>query len=363
MRELWKSIQKKNARRELQARRADFYFDLALTLEDRVPLFTTLRKYESRARQRAPSTAPLYMDMLRGLRSGSLASALDGISNSSELIMIDALQNVGDASMADGLKFLSQTVEKTDLMAQAARKALIYPISVFLLFSAMLASFSIFVVPTLAEILPPEQWPFIGQALYFVANSVKHYGAYMALFIVALITGFIYSLSRWTSPMRRKLDQFVPYSLYRDYAGAMLIISISSLMRNGISLRSSIERSMKYSSPWMRWHLREILIRLSNPNTVHFGDAFQTGVLSQELEDRVQDASERRNPIEAFVKIGVGSMDRVIQSIERSASRMSSRMLVVCGFMMMFMMAGFFATAMEMQTGIRNNASKTRVAR
>ena len=363
MKELWLSVQKSFARHDLHARRADFYFDLALTLEDRVPLFTTLRKYESRARQRSPSTAPLYMDMLRGLRSGSLASALDGISSDSELIMIDALQNVGDASMADGLKFLSQTVEKTDHMVSAARKALIYPASVFILFSIMLTSFSIFVVPTLASILPPDKWPAIGQALYFVANAIKHYGVYIALGLVCLFAAFIYSLPRWSSNWRRKLDAYMPYNFYRDYAGAMLIISISSLMRSGISLRSSVERSMKYSSPWMRWHLREVLVRLSKPNTVHFGDAFQTGVLSQDLEDRVQDASERRNPTEAFVKIGVGSMDRVIQSIERSATRLSTSMLVICGLVLAFMMMGFFATAMEMQTGIRSSATRVQVNR
>ena len=52
-----------NAKRDLIVRRADFYYDLASSLEDKVPLFTSLRKYEARARRRAPATALLYQRM------------------------------------------------------------------------------------------------------------------------------------------------------------------------------------------------------------------------------------------------------------------------------------------------------------
>lgn len=48
----------------LRSRRADFYFDLGMTLDDKIPLFTTLRKYESRARQRKQITASLFLHIL-----------------------------------------------------------------------------------------------------------------------------------------------------------------------------------------------------------------------------------------------------------------------------------------------------------
>ena len=117
---------------------------------------------------------------------------------------------------------------------------------------------------------------------------------------------------------------------------------------------------MQYSSPWMRQHLREILKNLAKARTTHFGEAFQTGVLNQYLEDRVQDASERRNPVEAFVKIGVGSIDRVIANINKSAARMSTAILVICGIVLFIMMGGFFGTTMELQSGIKNSAQGAR---
>ena len=88
----------------------------------------------------------------------------------------------------------------------------------------------------------------------------------------------IYSLPRWTGPVRRYLDRYPPWVLYRDFSGAMLIVSLSTLMRSGVSLRSSLERALRYSSPWLSWHVKEILLRLSRPNSSTFGDAFQTGL-------------------------------------------------------------------------------------
>ena len=103
MKQLVMSIPVWFAKRDLHERRADFYYDLASTLKDRVPLFTTIRKLESRAQQRTPLSAPMYLQMLKGLEGGSLSEALRGIASTTELTMIDATQAAGDATMADGL--------------------------------------------------------------------------------------------------------------------------------------------------------------------------------------------------------------------------------------------------------------------
>ncbi|MBB3192968.1 hypothetical protein [Roseateles terrae] len=341
------------AAHRLKQRRADFYYDMASALEDKVPLFTILRKYEARGRTRSRGDALLYRHMLREAMGGSLSQSLIGVVPTTELILIDAIQGSGDTGLARGLYFLSETVEKVDRMIATVRKAVVYPLILLVLFAGLMTGFSLFAVPVLADLLPPEKWPAIGRGLYAVSYVVSHYGILIALGVVALLVAFGVSLPRWQGPMRRRLDRLAPYSLYRDFSGAMLIVSISSLMRAGVSLRSALERATRFSSPWMRWHLREILSRLSSEQSTQFGQAFSTGVLNGALEDRVQDASERRDPIAAFVKIGVGSIDRIERSIQASASRLNSTLMAVAGLTLAGMMAGFFATAFEMQSGIQ----------
>jgi type II secretory pathway component PulF len=354
------TFNKWSALRQLRMNRADFYFDIAAALDDRVPLFTIMRKYESRSRSRSLGETLVYMDMIRALGGGSLSSALRDLAPNNELIMIDALQNLGDASMAEGLRFLSTTVEKTDAMLATARKSVMYPIMLLVVFSAMLTGFSFHIVPILSDLLPPNKWPFLGKVLYWISQLVVNQGVFIACFFIGLSLLFFYSLPRWRGPVRKRLDRYLPFSFYRDFSGAMLIVALASLMRTGVSLRSSLERTMEFCSPWMRMHLREILRNLARSHTVHFGEAFKTGVLNQYLEDRVQDASERRNPVDSFVKIGVGSIDRVIGSIEKSAKRVSSSILIFCGILLFIMMGGFFSTTMELQSGIRNATHQSR---
>mgnify|MGYP003704892435 CR=1 FL=1 len=54
------------------------------------------------------------------------------------------------------------------------------------------------------------------------------------------------------------------------------------------------------------------------------------------------------------------SVDRVIASIEKSAARVSSSILIICGIVLFIMMGGFFGTTMELQSGIKNSAQGAR---
>lgn len=347
------------AKRNLLARRADFYYDLASALEDKVPLFTTLRSYEIRARKRDPSAAMLYQQMLRESMNGSLSQALRGVMPPSELIMIDAIQTAGDAALARGLYFMAETVEKIDKMIFTVRKAVVYPIMLFLIFACLLTGFSFFAVPVLEELMSPDKWPLLGRMVYSISSVVRHYGLYMLLCLLVVVIAFVKSLANWYGPMRNRVDNWLPYSLYRDFSGAMLIVSLSSLMRTGVSLRSSLERAIRFSTPWMRWHLQQILRGLASEHAAKFGHAFRTGVLSMSMEDRVQDAAERRDPVAAFVKIGIGSIDRIERSMTEAAGKLNGVMMAVAGVMLGIMMMGFFATAFEMQAGIQQGAAVT----
>jgi type II secretory pathway component PulF len=341
------------ARSSLRKRRADFYQDLGAALEDRVSIFTVLKGYEARARRRDPSAAKMYLEMMKAIQKGGLAHALRPIISPTELIMLDAIQNSGDATLSKGLYFMAEMCGKFDHMTRVMRKAVTYPLVLLVVFSALLVGFSVYAVPVIESLLPVEKWPPTGQAMYAVAQIVRNYGAYIAGAAVALIIVFLKSLGRWQDPVRRVLDNYPPYNIYRTYTGAMLVVSLSSMMRTGISLRASIERAMKFSSPWLRWHLREILRALSSGNTTKFGTAFRTGLLNSDMEDRVQEASERRDPVAAFVKIGVGSIDRIASAVEGAAGKLNNTLIVLGGLGLGAMIMAFFGTVQSISSGLK----------
>lgn len=347
------------SRSAFKVNRAAFYFDVASAMNDKIPLFTVLKEYEARARRRNRGDGLMYKEMLKALQTGSLADALKPMVSTVELILLDALQRGGDAELAKGLIFLSQTVEKLDGMAAVARKAVVYPIFLFLTFATMLVAFSLYAIPVIEAILPAEKWPFLGKVIYAVSQFIVNYGWQTALTFVALIMLFMASLPRWQSPIRRFVDKSIPYSVYRVYSGSVLIVSISVLLSMGVSLRSALERAMKYSNPWMRWHLREILKGLSDKNAARFGLAFKTGLLNWELEDRIEDASKRRDPVSAFVKIGVGSIDKIVKSVEAASAKINTAMLLLGGITLATMMLGFLLTTMEVQSNMSTLQNQT----
>ncbi len=347
------SIQLSLARSALRNRRADFYQDLAAALEDRVSIFTVLKGFEARARRRDPSTAKMYLAMMKAMQKDGLAHALRPIISPTELIMLDAIQNSGDATLAKGLFFMADMCAKLDQMSRVMRKAVAYPLGLLIVFSALLIGFSVYAVPVIETLLPVEKWPPIGQTMHAVAYVVRHYGLWIVGAVVVLLVAFMRSLSRWQGPVRRVLDKYPPYNVYRSYTGAMLIVSLSSLMRTGVSLRGSLERAMKFSSPWLRWHLRETLRALSSGNATQFGSAFRSGFLTGDMEDRVQEASERRDPVAAFVKIGVGSIDRIARSVEGAAGKLNNVLIVLGGIGLAAMIMAFFATVQSVSSGVR----------
>ncbi len=353
-------IQISRARSALRKRRADWYLDLSMALEDRIPLYSTLKKYEVRARKRDPALALLYRQILRNSMKGSLADAMRGVAPPSELMVLNAAQISGDESVASGLRFLSETVEKTERMTRVIRGAVNYPLFLLTLMAAIATGFSYFAVPVLEEIMTVDKWPAAGKALHAVSLLIRNYGVFLALGFVSTLGIFFYSLGNWTGNVRVRMDRYLPYSLYRDYSGALLIVSLASLMRSGVSLRSALEQASLYANPWMKWHVRKILTRLSASSSAGFGHAFATGVLSAELEDRITDASERQDPVQAFVKIGVGSIDRIAISIESSAGRINSFMLMFCGFVLGGMMLGFMATTQQLNAALRTQVQSVR---
>lgn len=95
------------ARRNLRRKRSDFYYDMAAALEDKIPIFTILKGYEARARRRDPSSARMYRAMMTAMQAGGFSVAMRPILVSSELIMLDAIQNSGDAALSKGLYFMA----------------------------------------------------------------------------------------------------------------------------------------------------------------------------------------------------------------------------------------------------------------
>jgi type II secretory pathway component PulF len=330
--------------------RAEFYEDMAAALRDGVDIVSFLQKRASRAKQMKDPMGPLYRVWVHRMDSTSFSGALRGDIPAEECMVISAAEN--SASLDNDLEFLASTVRGVAGMKKALVGAMIVPTIAFCLVAGMIYGFSSFFVPLLVAIIPPDKWPTSGRMLKAVADFVMDYGVILLFLIVGIVVGFIVSLNRLTGPLRRTLDEWPVYSLFRAHNGAVTLIVLAAMMGAGKALVESLESIEKHSSRWTRWHINSILRRLDimggDP-----GKSFDTGLLPRRILNRVIDRAERSDFGSALRNIGFTVLDNVKKEVEAKAKTINVIMLVVAGFAIGFMFWGFLDTVYSIQGSLK----------
>lgn len=332
------------------SRRADFYSDLAEALEDKAVLVDQIRLLERRARARKDTILPLYVLWLQRLDDRSFGKALMDTVPPGDVMIVEAAEESGE--MVEGLRFLSKAIEASNKMKDVLIKSVAGPVFLMMMFVALLTGFSFYLVPVLAQIMKPATWPAIGQALYAVSQVVTGYGIWIGVGLIGLISIYIWSLTRWVGKWRTKCDTYIPlYSIYRDFEGSIFLVAFSSLMRSGMGISESLRALGKRASPWLKWHINRIQIRLESEADQPY-KAFDTGVFNRTLTDRIIDFGSRNSVEVAFTKVGLSSIDKLTEFVASSAMVLNKLLIVLCGATMIFMVSGVLLTAQEAQNAI-----------
>lgn len=333
------------------SKRANFYADLAEALNDRGVLVDIIRTVERRALTRGDIIAPIYTLWLRRMDDRPFSLALADTVPDTDVMILSAAETSNNLS--GGLMFLSKAIVAAEAMLSGLKKAVAGPVFLMVMFTAMIAGFSFYVVPVFTQIMKPSTWPMIGQALYAVSSFVTNYGYWLLGSIVVLGSAYVWSLPRWVGGWRSKVDRYVPlYSIYRDFVGSIFLVSLASLMQSGMGLSESLTALSSRGTPWLRWHILRIQARLDF-HADQPAQAFATGIFNQTLTDRVLDYGARSAFHDAIGKVGLASVDKVAAFVNGSATILNQALLLLCGATLIFMISGVMLTAQEAQNVIQ----------
>lgn len=334
----------KRAASAFKQRRADFYEDLAEALEDRAVLVDELKKLVLRERARRSAVAHLYAVWLKRMDTLTFSNAMKGYVPALDSLILMAAESSGQ--LPPGLRFLATTVRSVGQIKSAIMGAVAVPLIVTSMLLGMLFGFGKFMVPILLAILPVEHWPTIGRFMYSIAMAFTNYGILIFAGIGASIFGFIWALPNWVGNTRRKFDNFLPFSVYRDYNSAVMLVSLSGLMQSGSSLVGSLRSMRTASPPWLAWHITKVLYNLDR-ESAEPAKAFGTGVLPEDLYDRVIDYGQRSSFQSALNKIGAQALTKVEKTVALKARVLNSLLLAVSGTMLALMIGSVMMTAQQ----------------
>jgi type II secretory pathway component PulF len=226
--------------------------------------------YSQNGKKPKDSTAIAVNEWRKKLKSGrGLANSLSGWVNKSEEMIIEAGEQSNKLSdaMADALEASSaaRRIRKT------ITSALAYPVVMLIALCVMLYGFSTGIVPTFAEIVPPEQWTGNAARMYGLSQFVINWLPYLAVAIVGLGVAAWMSLPKLKGPIRTTLDRLPPYSIYKVIAGASFMMSLRGFIAAGITVPEALRRIGRGSSPYVRSRTESILAQVNAGHNL--GDA------------------------------------------------------------------------------------------
>ncbi|MCR4667192.1 MAG: type II secretion system F family protein [Desulfovibrio sp.] len=235
------------------ALRAKTWRKMAFMLRHGISFYGALLSLESQYR-RAGSLHAGVLAVLRERVANGLpfSVALGDVAGPDECMLIRAGE---ERSLAEGLLLASECLMKKNLLRRRLGRALLYPFFLLLLLLGLLVLSALVLVPGFSAVLPPEEWT--GEAALLLRASRFVTGPFFLPFVFTLLflTGlFFFSLPRLTGPLRRLLDRLFPWSVYRSLIGSGWLLSLSTLIRSGKSLRDSVEALslLPSLSPYLR---------------------------------------------------------------------------------------------------------------
>ena len=148
---------------------------------------------------------------------------------------------------------------------------LAYPVFLFVMIFGMLIYFGRVIVPSIAVLLPVEEWQGAAQFLSFLGWFADNFAVIFAVALAMLLTVVYVSLPRWTGRVRSVVDYLPIYRLYRIYTGISFMLAMSSLMRGGMAPIVAVDRILPLSTPYVRERL--IGIRRGMLNGLDLGES------------------------------------------------------------------------------------------
>lgn len=297
-----------------------------------------------------PRAAALDDWMTQAMRGVSWGVAIRKWAPASEAMLIDSGERSGQI-----VDTLTRVIEMTEAM-RALRKTLVsnlaYPVVVFVVLVFMIIIFGFRIVPQMADIIPPEQWPGVSKTLYVASTFLNTYIVHITLAVVGIGYGILYSLPRWNGRWRLQFDRIPPWSVYRAIQSAAFLVSLSSLMRAGSPLQESIEKLRRGNTPYVSVRLAKMIALLKSgvPN----GRALNTGLLSNETALDMEAYGEVADFQKAMEDIGTEVIEETGDRIKSSTNILGTCLLVMTGVFVGWVMYSFFTLATE----LANSAGK-----
>ena len=329
------SIRAKNAKRKFSsdfAVRKMMYEKLGSLVSNGMSIQQVVDTLLKRAAAKKNVESYFLFHLRETLGSGKdFSDALKEWASPNEVLIIASGEKSG--KIAESFESCAALLEKLITMKKTIISASIYPGILMSALFLVIYGFSNFMIPILSQFSEKETWPTSAQDLADFSMSVSD----NLVFIILAFAGFVWivgkSMGILTGSIRDNiLDKIPPYSLYREIQSGLLLVSISTLMKSGLSFNKTLDFIEEESPKYLQNKVAEITMNLQDGKNE--GASMNTAFIGS-IGDDIEDFSEGSSIEEALSRMGSQIVNDKIEKIQSSAGILKGiAMLLVFGYVL-----------------------------
>ena len=238
------------------------------------------------------------------------------------------------------------------LQLRAVRGAVLQPCAILAVTLAMVWWAGGELLPRFRAFSDAERWTGLARAGYGFGTALHDYDLLFGALLAAGLAGIWIAVLRWTGPGRRKLDDFVPFSLYRVVNGTAFLLMVLELMKLGVDLNERTWRRLSAgASPYVRSRMEAIQAEMVFGG-MGFGRALAaagTGFPDYELAATAAALDGREGWHEEMGEFLVRWVEESEESMQTAAAAMSVFLLVCCVVLSMFVLLPVFQSFIHLR--------------
>lgn len=346
--------------------RADWYEYLADMIQDTQGQRTILHILEADAQRYGPRSPRGILSArwaLRVAETGDMGRTLLGTLPRAEIAEFASLERQGQAVFTSGLRDMAGLVRLNARLKSILRSTLFAAVfALLVLWVSLMIGLPFFSGPTLLETMPdiPSHYlasysqGFFELAKWLRDNTVALWGA-----AIAALALFVVSFPRLDGPLRRWLDRWGPYRLYRDVQAIRVISTAATALKpragKTVSIREAIDLQLAGASPWLSRRLLAMHNRLDDAKA---GAAvFDVGLLDRETYWYLEDLASAQGLDNALQKTRARMETTLLKRVEARAQWLRWTVLLISIAAMLGLLIWHYAVIWDLRNALMLDAS------
>lgn len=296
----------------------------------------------------------VYEDFIGWARSGkTIAECLQDYVPETDVMMITAFE---EHDIAQGFRDLIAYNEALLGMKKEFVAAIAYPAFLVVILIAIMAYFSISLIPTLTQNMPESiQLSGVSQVLVLLSKNFFIWFPAICFFILFIIGFLLWALPNFNSALRVKLEGIPPFNMYRINIGCGFLQSLSMLTKSGMQQAEAIETMAKLAAPYLAYRLGVIYSKVRDGRSL--GEALVLSKLNFPDKKMVSDLSilSKHGVLENSLDKLADTMTRDgINTIKQQAVTLKTIAIACVAATILFMFAGVYSISQDMTDATQN---------